>query len=480
MADQSPVLPDHVLEDIFARLPAKSVLRCRCLSHAWAATLSSQGFVDRHLRLANRHGGPRILFLQDSFSHETLPKVHGWSPDHPGGTTLMEVPRALRRSHRCPQSLDASAFSRHWRSTDQDSLVPRLVAQHCRGLVILEATGAGTHFVFNPSTGQMAALPEGRSTGCRHATDAYHEYASLGIGYDMPIKKHKVVRIWYRGSNSDELPASVGCEVYVVNSTGLWRPTNGGAPAGWVNQNETSVFAQGHVHWLGKRRLDSPSEEMFIISFSLGEETFGTIQLPPDMESHCTHHYLTELGGRLCLFSTEFDKVNTLKPHRHYVWLLRIHETSTWDLHCRIEVDTLPRKIVGPMHVGEVMSPLCFMDNGRRIVLVQPRNRLACAPSFKLHAYAPATGDPENLMDRGGLVSSKHKILKHAALYQESLSYPGHPHVDIIFAMSLVLRKLSKKTLTRLKYVSRSWRAMIESEDFRNTRLTISPLDYHF
>jgi F-box interacting protein len=413
MEDQSPELPDHVLEDIFARLPAKSVLRCRCLSRAWAATLSSEDFVDRHRHLANRHGGPRILFLQDSSSHEELPKVHTWSPGHPGGATLMEVPPALRRRHRCPPSAGGTSFGRHWPRTDRDNLVPRLVTQHCRGLVILEAAGAGMHFVFNPSTGQMAALPEGRSTGCRHATDARRVYASLGIGYDESIKKHKVVRIWYRGCNSDNLPASVGCEVYVVNSTGNWRPASGGAPAGWVNQNEASVFAQGHVHWLGKRRLDSPSEEKLIISFSLAEETFGTLQLPPDpdMETNCSH-YLTELGGRLCLFSTEFDKVNTLKPHRHHVWLLREHETSTWDLHCQIDVDTLqPKKIVGPMRVGEVMSPLCFMDDGRRNVLVQPRNHLACAASFKLHAYAPATGDTENLLDR-------RNIFKHAALYQ--------------------------------------------------------------
>jgi hypothetical protein len=111
------------------------------------------------------------------------------------------------------------------------------------------------------------------------------------------------------------------------------------------------------------------------------------------------------------------------------------------------------------------------MDDGRRIVLVQPRNRSARAASFELHAYDPATGDTENLLDR-------RNIFKHAALYQESLSYPGHPHVDIIFAISLVLRNLPMKTLTRLKCVCRSWRAMIESEDFRKTRLTISPFDY--
>ncbi|XP_020179523.1 putative F-box protein At5g38810 [Aegilops tauschii subsp. strangulata] len=120
MAEPCPVLPDHVIEDVLARLPAKSVLRCRCLSRTWVAMLSSDDFADRHLRLANRHGGPRIL---------------------------------------------------------------------------------------NPAGLAMAALPEGRATGCRrHAAEAHHKYTSLGIGYDMLIKKHKVVCIYYRGSDAEKLP----------------------------------------------------------------------------------------------------------------------------------------------------------------------------------------------------------------------------------------------------------------------------------
>ncbi|KAK1610089.1 hypothetical protein QYE76_033762 [Lolium multiflorum] len=37
-------LPEELIEDIFARMPAKSAQRCRCLSRAWAATLSSDQY----------------------------------------------------------------------------------------------------------------------------------------------------------------------------------------------------------------------------------------------------------------------------------------------------------------------------------------------------------------------------------------------------------------------------------------------------
>jgi hypothetical protein len=52
------------MEDIFAQLPGKYVVRCRCLSRAWAATFTSDDFVDLHLCLANSQGIPRILLLQ--------------------------------------------------------------------------------------------------------------------------------------------------------------------------------------------------------------------------------------------------------------------------------------------------------------------------------------------------------------------------------------------------------------------------------
>lgn len=132
------------------------------------------------------------------------------------------------------------------------------------------------------------------------------------------------------------------------------------------------------------------------------------------------------------------------------------------------------------MRQARGISPLAIVDNSRRIVLLQPRACLWYTASFRLRAYAPATGATENLVDRNGLVANKKLVLRHATLYEESVVSPGQPCEDIIFAMSLVLRKLSRYTLARLKCVCRSWRAMIESDDFYRTRITMSPFGYIF
>uniref|UniRef100_I1R7X5 DUF3778 domain-containing protein n=1 Tax=Oryza glaberrima TaxID=4538 RepID=I1R7X5_ORYGL len=62
-------------------MPARSVLRCRCLSLAWAAALSSDAFVGHHLRLPNRRRhGPKLcippssltMLLEHSLNVETI------------------------------------------------------------------------------------------------------------------------------------------------------------------------------------------------------------------------------------------------------------------------------------------------------------------------------------------------------------------------------------------------------------------------
>jgi hypothetical protein len=92
-----PWLPDDIVVDILARLPAKSAVRCRCLSRAWAATLSSDDFVDRHHHLANRRHGLRVVFFHYSNSEGQQMRV--WSQDCPSGaSSRLDIPRSTNGS----------------------------------------------------------------------------------------------------------------------------------------------------------------------------------------------------------------------------------------------------------------------------------------------------------------------------------------------------------------------------------------------
>ncbi|KAM3297411.1 hypothetical protein ACQJBY_039343 [Aegilops geniculata] len=54
MGDQASLLSDLALEAIFVRLPPRDFHRCRCLSRAWAAKLSSDDLIDLHLRVRGK------------------------------------------------------------------------------------------------------------------------------------------------------------------------------------------------------------------------------------------------------------------------------------------------------------------------------------------------------------------------------------------------------------------------------------------
>ncbi|KQK17557.1 F-box protein At3g07870 [Brachypodium distachyon] len=339
-----PSLPDDIVMDILARLPAKSAGQCRCLSHAWAAALSSQHFVDRHHRLANRRHSPRVFFLHYSFDDGA--QMHMWSQDHHNSN-----------DGTVPHRIHGHAL--------------RLVALQCRGLVVLEDSSRDhVNYVCNPSSGHMMALPEGRQKICHKGVSDNH-YESLGLGYDDQTKTHKVVRISYHGCDRGGLPTSVGCEVYVVNSAGHWQPIQGKPPA-WVIPYEPSVFAQGHVHWLAEKKVpisaDTPID-MVIVSFSLADQTFGIVPPPLGMDGESlSRHRLTELDGHLCLFS---DYVPNLSCYD--IWFL-VSEPGAhvvWNLHCRIDMSKVSPDITDRVERCS-LYPLAIINNGSRILLVKP------------------------------------------------------------------------------------------------------------
>ncbi|KAL6623396.1 hypothetical protein ACP70R_033275 [Stipagrostis hirtigluma subsp. patula] len=399
-------LPDEVIEDIFARMPAKSVLRCRCLSRAWAATLSSDAFVDLHLDLANRRHreeAPSLCFLPRSAAAST---VHAWSPEHDGKAgaflPLMDVPHNTRN-------------------------------------------GARLYYLCNPSVGEITALPDGRMAGDRLPT---RDYASFGLGYDARARSHKVVRLLYH----DYRPAA--CELYDVgaNSAGHWRPAASGAvPPDRVRMNLWGVFVEGHVHWI-TMRLKGQGEA--IVSFSITEEEFGYVSPPSGtaVAGALRDGTLTELAGRLCLLLAPCSP--KLPMESIDIWLLTDYAARTWGTHWHIDLTKLPpAPEVGDGFKFHGVTPIVLVDGGRRIVFV--------SGEYQVLAYCLATGTLKELVP--GLRRPGHHgggaTLQLLVPYEESLVSAGRPFEDILFsppparALSVALRRLPARTLGRLKLV---------------------------
>ncbi|KAK8456543.1 hypothetical protein SEVIR_3G035101v4 [Setaria viridis] len=212
----APVLPPEVITEIFARLPAKSVGRFRCLSRAWCAMLSTDYFVDLHLRCANRPDHPRLLLTAVGSDYDD--HLHSWRP---GGAVEKLMPDDFADAITTP------------------------VTKPCRGLILIGDAGYGGYFVCNPSTGDVLALPD--SEAPKKMTWRVNKLfqpqppplfvdVSYGIGYCTMRKEFKLVRFFCNSETENGLAESTNCEVFVLDRAAYWRPTTEQPPLRWVEK----------------------------------------------------------------------------------------------------------------------------------------------------------------------------------------------------------------------------------------------------
>uniref|UniRef100_M8CKK7 F-box associated beta-propeller type 3 domain-containing protein n=1 Tax=Aegilops tauschii TaxID=37682 RepID=M8CKK7_AEGTA len=195
-------------------------------------------------------------------------------------------------------------------------------------------------------------------------------------------------------------------------------------PPGWVSEYERSVFTHGHVHWMAQKKspkMDSHwrvTRRGLIVSFSVADETFGVVPLPPRVD-YLGEYRLTELEGRLCLFNPIADSIH--RDRRSYdLWLLRDDEAGACELRCRIDPNTASPEVARSI-LSRKASPVASMDDGRRILFIKKSIKRWAAGPF---AYTPSTGNVERL---------PYSHMCSATLYEENVVSPGRPYEDILF-----------------------------------------------
>ncbi|KAF8697227.1 hypothetical protein HU200_036090 [Digitaria exilis] len=135
-------LPDHLIEDTFARLPPKSLAMSRCVSPSWNHLITSPSFARLY------HDAKATEAASDPVRFVTLP---------------VDRPKVFSGGGGMP----------------------------CHGLVLAVRPCKGGLFVCNPSTGGVLVLPPRRPS--RH-------FHSAGLGYAAAAGKHKAVLLELVGS----------------------------------------------------------------------------------------------------------------------------------------------------------------------------------------------------------------------------------------------------------------------------------------
>ncbi|KAI3464424.1 hypothetical protein Pfo_021087 [Paulownia fortunei] len=264
-------LPSQVMVEILARLPAKTIIQCKCVCKTWHELITDPHFVALHFSLSRpalvvHHSEMfknffRLVDFEDAYDHHGLP--HDTMIKF-NLSTLSSFPDA---SIVVDGSVDGFLFLRDINYKHE------------------------TLYICNPLTHEYFTLP--RPDGIVR----YPSVVTHGFGVTRISGEYKVVRIFHerelnpRNGSCLRVPYSE-CQVYTLG-TEAWRSI-GEAPFAY-DSRLIGLFFQGNLHWLIQ---DLEGYEL-ISCFDLENELFQP--LPPPFPGRKLLGSLGVLDGCLCL-----------------------------------------------------------------------------------------------------------------------------------------------------------------------------------
>ncbi|KAL3648734.1 hypothetical protein CASFOL_005137 [Castilleja foliolosa] len=315
-----PYLPEEILFNIFSRLPAKSVGKCRCLSKQWLDLLSTKQFIKSHLARANQEN---LILTTTKYTIRSVDTIKGYDR----GTVSRD--------------LKLLAVPGHWVE----------VLGSCDGLLLLKSN-AGKLFMVNPITLEQAKIPKSP------LAFNYHEGETIyGFGYDRVRDDYNVVtaRFYYKLNEMDVLETLIDMYVYSAKR-GFWEKIKNLSydcmyP---VFPCRAGAYVNEAYHWLGARRRDLDCNVIMVFDFA--KEVFSEISPPSGVDIKDQLSFtLGVLGGCLCVIGD----VNNSQGMD--VWIMK--EYGVADSWFKLSVDGY--------HLGDLFKPLCFVEEGEVVLVVK-------------------------------------------------------------------------------------------------------------
>lgn len=307
-----PYLPHEILLEIFTRLPAKSVGKCRCLAKLWNNLLSTPRFIESHHLTRKLHPENLILLSPTGSVHTAAAVANG------------AVSRKLRSPERCTE-----------------------VAGSCDGLILLFDV-ENRKFIVNPTTLQLIKIhdwPLDLNKG-----DSFSMY---GLGYDRTSDDYKIVALSYWDTDNEHNPdcADTFVDVYSVKG-GFWKRVDSSPYDHAVPYLSCGAFVNGALHWLASsRERGYPS---VIAAFDLAREVFDEMPAPSDADPEKFVFYrLVVLGGCLCMVGDGSNGIN--------VWMMKEYGVGGSWTKFSIEGE----------HEFDIVKPLSFVGDEEVVFLTE-------------------------------------------------------------------------------------------------------------
>ncbi|KAH7834850.1 hypothetical protein Vadar_020286 [Vaccinium darrowii] len=289
-----PNFPDNVQIEILSRLSAKDLCTCRCVSKTWFHLIALPFFQKLHFNRSKRN--PRLLFLSDSTDPCCNLSMASLSDD---GSVILDT------------------FSSH--------ITDRISRRYISGCDLVCVIDGDAVYVSNPSTHEVAKLPDFKYTSLPDFRYPSFKTAGVGLGYVEATSEYKIIRFYF-------LPHrvfiyQVGVEIFTLQEgrpdSGFWRELPNCSPIdlAWI---ESVLLLNGSLYWLLVTELYGSHK---ILSFDLEHEEFANVCCPegfPCMDDG-DRADLIEVKGVLCL-SHYLHKDSVIN-----LWMLiKDHETQLW------------------------------------------------------------------------------------------------------------------------------------------------------
>ncbi|XP_059632601.1 F-box/kelch-repeat protein At3g06240-like [Cornus florida] len=265
-----PILPPDLLVSILLKLPAKSLLRCRCVSRSWLSLISQPQFIKNHLNLSIKSPTQNILL--------TTFDTNDWIY-----TANLGAFDNVIVAQKLDYILDHKPHD-----------LPQIIGSH-NGLVcvifnmIIQEELYCLFYVSNLSTRVYKQIEYFNLPHCAN----FHIH---GFGYDHSVDDYKVLK----GSE-------YGVYVYSLR-TDSWKKVVQDFPIKSIGGDfsyqgivkDSGTHLNGAIHWLCSITSKRP---LTIVAFDLVDEIFRKIPLP-DLSSVDFDRRTIKLevfGGCLCI-----------------------------------------------------------------------------------------------------------------------------------------------------------------------------------
>ncbi|KAL3745821.1 hypothetical protein ACJRO7_014863 [Eucalyptus globulus] len=305
---------EDLISEILLLLPARSLLRFKCVSKLWLSIISGPRFSRRHARLHAGSGASGVVLRRTPSDHQFLPLGGGG-----GDSPLSGFPFKCLDFAPDPAGLK--------------------ILQSCGGLLLccsFRKIGCRrNYYVFNPTTRQFAMLPQlGGASSC--AITVY----GVSLAFDPSKSSHYDV-VCVRSTVESAYYYQI--EIYSSRDRG-WRLSGSPFVAPFDMVFDSGVFWNGGVHWI------SPTGAS--LCFDVKKEQFRTMpRLPISENRGCRRfRYFGESHGHLHFFEIYGSRTAQFK-----IFELE-KDYSGWFVKFHVELDSIVSAF--PEVVRNYMDPV--------------------------------------------------------------------------------------------------------------------------